>query len=176
MRQIKIFDTTLRDGQQGIGSNMTISEKIKIAKKLEEMGVDVIEAGFPVSSKKEYDSVKKISNVIKNSKVCALARHNTRDIDLAVDAIGKKNRLHVFIPTSDIHIKYKLNLNREQILKKIKETLLYAKKKISDIEWSSEDATRTDVNFLSECISAIKYGQKSMCRYCWIYNMLNLMK
>ena len=163
MRQIKIFDTTLRDGQQGIGSNMTISEKIKIAKKLEEMGVDIIEAGFPVSSKKEYDSVKKISKVIKNSKVCALARHNTRDIDLAVDAIGKKNRLHIFIPTSDIHIKYKLNLNREQILEKIRETLLYAKKKISDIEWSSEDATRTDVNFLSECIStAIKYGAKTI--------------
>ena len=163
MRQIKIFDTTLRDGQQGIGSNMTIKEKIKIAKTLEEMGVDIIEAGFPISSKKEYDSVKKISKVIKNSKVCALARHNTRDIDLAVDAIGKKNRLHVFIPTSDIHIKYKLNLNREQILEKIKETLLYAKKKISDIEWSSEDATRTDVNFLSKCIStAIKYGAKTI--------------
>ena len=90
MRQIKIFDTTLRDGQQGIGSNMTISEKIKIAKNLEEMGVDIIEAGFPASSKKEYESVKKISKIIKNSKICALARHNTKDIDLAIDAIGKK--------------------------------------------------------------------------------------
>ena len=163
MRQIKIFDTTLRDGHQGTGSNMTISEKIKIAKNLEEMGVDIIEAGFPASSKKEYESVKKISKIIKNSKICALARHNTKDIDLAIDAIGKKNRLHIFIPTSDIHIKYKLNLDRKHILKKIKETLQYAKTKISDIEWSSEDATRTDVNFLSECIDvAIKYGAKTI--------------
>ena len=112
------------------------------------MGVDIIEAGFPISSKKEFDSVKNISQIIKNSKVCALARHNKRDIDLAISAIGKKNRLHVFIPTSDIHIKYKLNLTQKQIINKIEETLKYAKKRIKDIEWSSEDATRTDINFL----------------------------
>ena len=153
MKHIKIFDTTLRDGQQGIGSNMTPREKLKIAKHLEDMGVDIIEAGFPISSEKEYASVKNISNQIKKSKICALARHNKRDIDLAINAIGKKNRLHVFIPTSDIHIKYKLNLNQKQIIQKIEETLKYAKKKINDIEWSSEDATRTDVNFLSKCIS-----------------------
>ena len=159
MRKIKIFDTTLRDGQQGIGSNMNPKEKIKIAKYLEEMGVDIIEAGFPISSKKEFDSVKNISQIIKNSKVCALARHNKRDIDLAISAIGKKNRLHVFIPTSDIHIKYKLNLTQKQIINKIEETLKYAKKRIKDIEWSSEDATRTDINFLSKCIeTAIKHG------------------
>ena len=110
MKHIKIFDTTLRDGQQGIGSNMTPREKLKIAKHLEDMGVDIIEAGFPISSEKEYASVKNISSQIKKSKICALARHNKRDIDLAINAIGKKkNRLHVFIPTSDIHIKYKLN-------------------------------------------------------------------
>ena len=153
MKHIKIFDTTLRDGQQGIGSNMTPREKLKIAKHLEDMGVDIIEAGFPISSEKEYASVKNISSQIKKSKICALARHNKRDIDLAINAIGKKNRLHVFIPTSDIHIKYKLNLNQKQIIQKIEETLKYAKKKINDIEWSSEDATRTDVNFLSKCIS-----------------------
>lgn len=153
MKHIKIFDTTLRDGQQGIGSNMTSREKLKIAKHLEDMGVDIIEAGFPISSEKEYASVKNISSQIKKSKICALARHNKRDIDLAINAIGIKNRLHVFIPTSDIHIKYKLNLNQNQIIQKIEETLKYAKKKINDIEWSSEDATRTDVNFLSKCIS-----------------------
>ncbi len=159
MKHIKIFDTTLRDGQQGIGSNMTPREKIKIAKHLEEMGVDIIEAGFPISSEKEYKSVKNISKVIKKSKVCALARHNKMDVDLAISAIGKKNRLHVFIPTSDIHIKYKLNLTQNQIINKIEETLKYAKSRIDDIEWSSEDATRTDINFLSKCIStAIKNG------------------
>ena len=159
MKYIKIFDTTLRDGQQGIGSNMTPREKIKIAKHLEDMGVDVIEAGFPISSEKEFKSVKNISKEIKKSKVCALARHNKMDVDLAISAIGKKNRLHVFIPTSDIHIKYKLNLTQNQIINKIEETLKYAKSRIDDIEWSSEDATRTDVNFLSKCIStAIKYG------------------
>ena len=159
MRYVKIFDTTLRDGQQGIGANMTPKEKMKIAKCLEEMGVDIIEAGFPVSSKKEYISVKKIAKEIKKSTVCALARHNKRDIDLAVSAIGKKNRLHVFISTSDIHIKYKLNLTQSQVINKIEETLKYAKKKIKDIEWSSEDATRTDITFLTKCIkTAIKNG------------------
>ena len=123
------------------------------------MGVDVIGLDFP-SLQKRIWFCKKISNVIKNSKVCALARHNTRDIDLAVDAIGKKND-HVFIPTSDIHIKYKLNLNETD--PKNKRNFAIRKKKISDIEWSSEDATRTDVNFLSECIStAIKYGAKTV--------------
>jgi 2-isopropylmalate synthase len=159
MKQIKIFDTTLRDGQQGIGSNMTLKEKIKIAKSLELLGVDIIEAGFPISSKKEYDSVKNIAKIIKKSKICALARHNFKDIDVAIEAVGEKNRLHIFIPTSDIHIKYKLNLNHNQLIKKIEDTLLYAKRKIKDIEWSSEDATRTNPNFLFKCIeTAIKNG------------------
>ena len=109
---IKIFDTTLRDGQQASGANLSISEKIKIAKFLDKLNVDIVEAGFPISSEKEFLAVKKISKVLKNSKICSLARHNRKDIDLCIEAMknSKNKRLHVFIATSDLHMKYKLNL------------------------------------------------------------------
>tara|TARA_Y100001935_G_scaffold255448_1_gene268543 strand:- start:8602 stop:9768 length:1167 start_codon:yes stop_codon:yes gene_type:complete len=162
---IKIFDTTLRDGQQGSGSNLSLSEKIKIAKSLDQLNVDIIEAGFPVSSKKEFLSVQKISKILKNSQVCSLARHNKKDIDLCLEAMktSKNKRLHVFIATSDLHMKYKLKLTKSQILEKIEETMKYARNKIDDIEWSCEDGTRSDPNFLIKCFNiAIKYGAKTI--------------
>lgn len=165
MKNIKIFDTTLRDGQQASGANLSLSEKIRISKILDKLNVDIIEAGFPISSKKEFESVKKISKNLKNSKVCSLARHNKRDIDLCIQAMktsGNK-RLHLFIATSDLHMKYKLNLQRHQILELIEDTMKYARNKIDDIEWSCEDGTRSDPNFIIKCFEiAAKHGAKTL--------------
>jgi len=164
-KNIKIFDTTLRDGQQASGANLSILEKIKIAKFLDKLKVDIIEAGFPISSKKEFLSVSKISGILKNSKICSLARHNKRDIDSCIEAMKKSNnkRLHLFIATSDLHMKYKLNLNKTQVLDLIEDTMKYARNKIDDIEWSCEDGTRSDPNFIVQCFQqAIKYGAKTI--------------
>ena len=164
-KNIKIFDTTLRDGQQASGANLSILQKIKIAKFLDKLKVDIIEAGFPISSKKEFLSVNKISGILKNSKICSLARHNKRDIDLCIEAMKKSNnkRLHLFIATSDLHMKYKLNLNKTQVLELIEDTMKYARNKIDDIEWSCEDGTRSDSNFIIQCFQlAIKYGAKTI--------------
>ena len=149
-KNLKIFDTTLRDGQQASGANLSILEKLKIAKFLDKLKVDVVEAGFPISSKKEFLSVKKISNILKNSQVCSLARHNRKDIDLCLEAMekSKNKRLHIFIATSELHMKYKLNLKKFQVLELIEDTMKYARNKIDDIEWSCEDGTRSDPNFI----------------------------
>ena len=162
---VKIFDTTLRDGQQGSGSNLSLGEKVKIARSLDKLNVDIIEAGFPVSSKKEFLSVQKISKILINSQVCSLARHNKKDIDLCLEAMksSKNKRLHVFIATSDLHMKYKLKLSKSQIIEKIEDIMKYARNKIDDIEWSCEDGTRSDPNFLIKCFNvAIKNGAKTI--------------
>ncbi len=162
---VKIFDTTLRDGQQGSGSNLSLGEKVKIARFLDRLNVDIIEAGFPVSSKKEFLSVQKISKILRNSQVCSLARHNKKDIDLCLEAMksSKNKRLHVFIATSDLHMKYKLKLSKSQIIEKIEDIMKYARNKIDDIEWSCEDGTRSDPNFLIKCFNvAIKHGAKTI--------------
>lgn len=164
-KNLKIFDTTLRDGHQASGANLSILEKLKIAKILDKLKVDVVEAGFPISSKKEFISVKKISNILKNSQVCSLARHNRKDIDLCLEAMekSKNKRLHLFIATSELHMKYKLNLKKFQVLELIEDTMKYARNKIDDIEWSCEDGTRSDPNFIIKCFQlAIKYGAKTI--------------
>ena len=165
LKNIKIFDTTLRDGQQASGANLSVLEKIKIAKFLDKLKVDVIEAGFPISSKKEFISVNKISGILKNSQICSLARHNKKDVDLCIEAMkkSKNKRLHLFIATSDLHMKYKLNLNKSQVLDLIENTMKYARNKIDDIEWSCEDGTRSDPNFIIKCFQlAIKYGARTI--------------
>ena len=165
LKNIKIFDTTLRDGQQASGANLSVLEKIKIAKFLDKLKVDVIEAGFPISSKKEFLSVNKISGILKNSQICSLARHNKKDVDLCIEAMkkSKNKRLHLFIATSDLHMKYKLNLNKSQVLELIEDTMKYARNKIDDIEWSCEDGTRSDPNFIIKCFQlAIKYGARTI--------------
>ncbi len=158
---IKIFDTTLRDGEQSPGATMSKEEKIKIAKQLEKLNVDIIEAGFPASNKKDLEAIKEISKIIQNSEICALARCTKNDIDIAWQAIknAKKPRIHVFIATSDIHLKYKLKMSREEVIKTIKENVTYAKSYCNNIEFSCEDATRTEISFLKEAVeTAIDAG------------------
>ncbi|MGL4991429.1 MAG: 2-isopropylmalate synthase [Sarcina sp.] len=156
-KKIKIFDTTLRDGEQTPGVNLNLKEKVIIAKNLEELGVDVIEAGFPMASKGDFDAVYAIAKEIKNSTVTALARANKDDIDIAYEAIkiAKKPRIHTFLATSEIHMKYKLNLTKDEVLEKAVSMVSYAKNLCDDIEFSAEDAYRSDKDFLVKVFSAV---------------------
>lgn len=150
MKKIYVFDTTLRDGEQTPGVSLNANEKLEIAKKLEELGVDVIEAGFPKASNGDFEGVKEIAKNIKKSTICALARANKGDIDRAYEAIkyAPKKRIHVFLATSEIHMKYKLKMTREEVIRKIKETVSYAKTLVEDVEFSPEDGSRTEKKFL----------------------------
>jgi len=149
--KIKIFDTTLRDGEQVPGCKLETKEKLKIAKKLDSLGVDIIEAGFPVSSPGDFKSVLEISKVVKNASVCGLTRAVKNDIDVAVDALkyAKKPRLHTGIGTSKSHILHKFNSTQEKILERAIEAVKYSKKFIEDVEFYAEDAGRTDNDFLA---------------------------
>ena len=149
--KIKIFDTTLRDGEQVPGCKLETIEKLKIAEKLDSLGVDIIEAGFPVSSPGDFKSVLEISKVVKNASVCGLTRAVKNDIDVAVDALkyAKKPRLHTGIGTSRSHILHKFNSTPEKILERAVEAVKYSKKFIEDVEFYAEDAGRTDNDFLA---------------------------
>ena len=149
--KIKIFDTTLRDGEQVPGCKLETKEKLKIAEKLDSLGVDIIEAGFPVSSPGDFKSVVEISKVVKNASVCGLTRAVKNDIDVAVDALkyAKKPRLHTGIGTSKSHILHKFNSTPEKILDRAVEAVKYSKKFIEDVEFYAEDAGRTDNDFLA---------------------------
>ena len=148
---IKIFDTTLRDGEQVPGCKLETKEKLLIAEKLDSLGVDIIEAGFPVSSPGDFKSVVEISKVVKNASVCGLTRAIKNDIDVAVDALkyAKKPRLHTGIGTSKSHILHKFNSTPEKILERAVEAVKYSKKFIDDVEFYAEDAGRTDNDFLA---------------------------
>lgn len=161
MRHIKIFDTTLRDGEQAPSCSMHIKEKIEIALALERLKVDVMEAGFAASSKGDFEAVKAISEQIKNSSVASLARSVKKDIDLAYEAVkmGVDPRIHIFIATSPIHMQYKLKMSQDQVLETIAEMTKYTKKYLSNIEFSAEDATRSDWDFLVKAVTtAIRNG------------------
>ena len=161
MNRIKIFDTTLRDGEQSPGCSMSIDDKVVIAKKLDDMKVDVIEAGFAFSSENDFNAIKKISKEVKNSTVASLARCNKSDIDKAWEAVkdAKHPRIHIFIGTSDIHIFDKLKKTKEEVLNIVCDMVSYAKSKCNDIEFSLEDATRTDKDYVCKIIDiAIKEG------------------
>lgn len=158
---ISIFDTTLRDGEQSPGCSMHLDEKLEVAKQLEKLGVDVIEAGFAVASEGDFKGIQRIARTIKNSKVASLARATKADIDRAYEAIkdAKYPRIHTFIATSDIHLNHKLKKSREEVLEITKEMVTYAKTLCQDIEFSCEDATRTDPEFLRQVIEvAIEAG------------------
>ena len=160
-KKIEIFDTTLRDGEQVPGCKLDRQQKLQIAQKLDELGVDVIEAGFPVSSPGDFDSVVAISKIVKNASICALTRANKKDIEVAARALefAKKPRIHTGIGTSDLHIKYKFNSTPEQIIQRAVEAVAYAKNFADDIEFYAEDAGRTDNAFLAEiCQEVIKAG------------------
>ena len=148
---IKIFDTTLRDGEQVPGCKLETSQKLTIAKKLDPLGVDIIEAGFPVSSPGDFNSVVEISKVVKNASVCGLTRAVQNDIDVAVKALkhAKNPRIHTGIGTSDSHIKHKFNSTRDKILERAVEAVKYSKKYVDDVEFYAEDAGRTDNDFLA---------------------------
>ena len=155
MKRIKIFDTTLRDGEQSPGCSMNLPEKIEMAKQLEKLGVDIIEAGFAIASPMDHKSVQAIAGAVTNCTVASLARCTKGDIDAAWDAVkeAKHPRIHVFLATSEIHMKYKLQMSPEQVLQHISDMVSYAKSFCDDIEFSAEDASRSDWAFLAQCYS-----------------------
>ena len=155
MKRIKIFDTTLRDGEQSPGCSMNLAEKIEMAKQLEKLGVDIIEAGFAIASPMDHKSVQAIAAAVEHCTVASLARCTKGDIDAAWDAVkeAKHPRIHVFLATSDIHMEYKLRMTREQVLQRISDMVAYAKSFCDDIEFSAEDASRSDWAFLAQCYS-----------------------
>jgi 2-isopropylmalate synthase len=155
--RVIIFDTTLRDGEQSPGASLTAKGKLEIAEQLSKLKVDVIEAGFPVSSRGDFDAVKAVAKQIKGPTICGLARCVKKDIDIAYNAVkyAKKPRIHVFLATSKIHMKYKLEKAEDEILKLAVWGVKYAKKLIKDIEFSPEDAARTDIGFLYRVVEAV---------------------
>ena len=159
--KIEIFDTTLRDGEQVPGCKLNTEQKIIIAEKLDFLGVDIIEAGFPISSPGDFQSVQEISKIIKYAKVCGLTRANKKDIEVAAEALkyAKRPRIHTGIGTSDSHIRFKFNSTREQVLERAIEAVKYAKNFVDDVEFYAEDAGRTDNDFLAKvCEEVIKAG------------------
>tara|TARA_B100001287_G_scaffold103358_1_gene86890 strand:+ start:52 stop:1212 length:1161 start_codon:yes stop_codon:yes gene_type:complete len=159
--QVKIFDTTLRDGEQVPGCKLDTKSKLILAEKIDILGVDIIEAGFPISSPGDFKSVVEISKIIKNASVCALSRANEKDIDVAAESLkhAKRPRIHTGIGTSEIHIKHKFNSNKDSIIDIAKRAVSHAKKYIEDIEFYAEDAGRTENSFLAKvCEEVIKSG------------------
>ena len=159
--KVHIFDTTLRDGEQVPGCKLNTDQKLHIASRLDELGVDVIEAGFPISSPGDFHSVEEISKLVSNASVCGLTRAVPKDIDVAAEALkhAKKPRIHTGIGTSDSHIKHKFNSSREQIIERAVGAVKHAKQYVEDIEFYAEDAGRTDNDFLTKvCEEVIKAG------------------
>ena len=159
--QVKIFDTTLRDGEQVPGCKLDTKSKLILAEKIDMLGVDIIEAGFPISSPGDFKSVVEISKIINNASVCALSRANEKDIDVAAESLkhAKKPRIHTGIGTSEIHIRHKFNSNKNSIIDLAKKAVSHAKKYVEDIEFYAEDAGRTENNFLAKvCEEVIKSG------------------
>ena len=154
---IKIFDTTLRDGEQSPGASMNIEEKVQIAIQLEKLGVDIIEAGFAAASPGDFDAISQIANRVSNSTICSLARATDRDIKSAGDAIkqAKMQRIHTFIATSSIHMEYKLKMTPDEVIKKAIRAVSYAKEFVDDVEFSCEDAGRSDIGFMKEISDAV---------------------
>ena len=159
--KVEIFDTTLRDGEQVPGCKLDTKNKLIIAERLDELGVDIIEAGFPISSPGDFHSVEEISRLVKNAKVCGLTRAVKKDIEIAADALkmAKRPRIHTGIGTSDSHIKFKFNSNRDQIIERAVTAVSYAKSFVEDVEFYAEDAGRTDNEFLAQvCEAVVKAG------------------
>ena len=162
---IRIFDTTLRDGEQSPGCSMNLMEKLEMTRQLEKLRVDVIEAGFAISSPGDFESVRAIAETVQNATVASLARLTEKDIDAAADAVrpAKHPRIHVFLATSPIHMQYKLKMSPDQVLDKVRTLIRYAKGFVEDIEFSAEDATRSDWGFLTQVFSeAVKAGATTL--------------
>ena len=159
--RVVIFDTTLRDGEQCPGATMTFEEKLEVADFLEAMGVDIIEAGFPIASEGDFEAVSAIAKRVKNSVIAGLSRAGHKDIDRAGEAVkhAARPRVHTFISTSAIHIKHKLQKSEDEVLAMVSDQVKRARNWVDDVEWSAEDATRTDIEYLVRCVdAAIKAG------------------
>lgn len=162
---IKIFDTTLRDGEQTPGASMTTGEKVRLAKQLEKLGIDVIEAGFAIASPGDFEAVKQIANEVENSTICSLARAATKDIERAAEALAgaKSSRIHTFIATSPIHMEHKLNMTPDQVIRKAVDAVKLACTLSNDVEFSCEDSTRSEIAFLKTIVDeVIKAGAKTI--------------
>lgn len=155
--RIIVFDTTLRDGEQSPGCSMHIAEKLRMARQLERLGIDVIEAGFPVASQGDFEAALAIAGEVRRPRIAALARCKDEDISRAWQAIqgAKRPRIHTFLATSDIHLAFKLKITREQALRQAQEAVAYARSLCADVEFSPEDATRSDVGYLCEVLAAV---------------------
>src|SRR5246127_4199973 len=155
--RITVFDTTLRDGEQSPGCSMNMQEKLRMARQLDRLGVDVIEAGFPIASDGDFEAVKTIATAVRRPIIAGLARACAPDIERAWEALkgAARPRIHVFLATSDIHLKYKLRISREQCLQQARESVCLAKSFCDDVEFSPEDATRTDREFLVQVVQAV---------------------
>jgi len=163
--RVFIFDTTMRDGEQSPGASMSLEEKLNIAHLFDQVGIDIIEAGFPAASKGDFEAVKEVSKILKTSTPCGLSRHTKKDIDACYESLksAERFRIHTFISTSPLHMKHKLNKNPDEVLDAIKEHVTYARKFTDDVEWSCEDGTRTDIDFMCKSIElAIKCGAKTI--------------
>ena len=163
--RIIIFDTTMRDGEQSPGASMSLEEKLQISRVFDELGVDIIEAGFPIASPGDFEAVTEISKTLKRSIPAGLARATKKDIDACHEALkhAKNFRIHTFISTSPLHMKHKLNKSPEEVLEAIKESVSYARKFTDDVEWSCEDGTRTDMDYMCKTVElAIKSGAKTI--------------
>ena len=155
MRSIKIFDTTLRDGEQSPGCSMNLNEKLKVARQLARLNVDIIEAGFAVSSPGDFESVRRIAEEVRGVGIASLARCVQKDIDAAAQALREAEhpRIHVFLATSPLHMQYKLHMSPEQVRESIEKSVAYARNLCADVEFSAEDATRSDKDFLCQALS-----------------------
>ena len=159
--KLYIFDTTMRDGEQSPGASMSVEEKIQISMVLDEMGVDIVEAGFPIASPGDFEAVSAVSKTLKKSIPCGLSRHSKKDIDACYESLkfAPRFRIHTFISTSALHMKHKLNMSPEEVYETIKEHVTYARNFTDDVEWSCEDGTRTDMDYMCRTVElAIKCG------------------
>src|SRR5437879_8064625 len=161
MDVVRIFDTTLRDGEQSPGFSMNTAEKIRLARQLAALKVDVIEAGFPIASRGDLEAVKKVAQEVRNVPIAALARARKEDVTAAIEALkpAASPRLHIFLATSDLHLSVKLKMSREQALEAIGSMIRYGRQHVGEVEFSAEDAGRTDIDFLCQvCRVAVDAG------------------
>ncbi len=161
LNRVIIFDTTLRDGEQSPGASMTLDEKLRIAEMLEELGVDVIEAGFPIASEGDFEAVREVAKLVRKPIICGLARSGRADIDRAAEALrpAERGRIHTFIATSPLHMKFKLQMEPEEVHQAVIDSVTHARNYTDDVDWSPEDGSRTDPDFLCRVVeSAIKAG------------------
>jgi len=164
-KHIYIFDTTLRDGEQSPGCSMTVSEKLRMAAKLQDLGVDILEAGFPIASEGDFEAVAAVGRNFPSMRVAALARACRKDLDRAAEALknAKLPRIHTFIATSDVHLKFKLKKSRDQVLNEAAEAVRLARRYVEDVEFSAEDATRTDPGYLEAvCRAVVEAGANTV--------------